>query len=193
MQVAYGWVIKSATDGTPKATATGVTGTVLLPPGQYIATLNVVDNTGASATAGPIRFIVGGTVPKGPSGIGPNAVMRAAINSPPPIVLSAPDGGNKSIALDATGSTPSPGHLIERYVWTVTTQQAGNMQILFRQTVTQPNAAFVSLPVGSYIVSLVILDTSGRNASITQVGCHLVPLSLLCPTDVLSCLVPHLP
>ncbi|KAF8065479.1 hypothetical protein HT031_003080 [Scenedesmus sp. PABB004] len=166
--VAYGWVVKSAIDGTPKATATGATATVLLPPGQYVASVNVVDNTGASATQGPVRFVVGGAGQSGGDGIGPNAVMVAVIKSPAPIVLAAPDGGNKSIPLDATGSTPSPGHLIKRYVWTVTTQQAGGQVVLLNQTAAAPNVAFVSLPVGSYIVSLTIEDTSGRNASIVQ-------------------------
>jgi len=45
-------VVKSAKDGSPRATATGITSTVQLPPGDYVVTLNVVDNTGASSTAG---------------------------------------------------------------------------------------------------------------------------------------------
>lgn len=174
LQVAYGWVVKSATDGTPKATATGQTATVLLGPGLYVATLNVVDNTGASAVYGPVQFRVTGSGPTGNAGggLGPNAVMVAVIKSPPQIVIAEKDlqGGNKSINLDASGSTPSPGHLIDKYVWTVMTQQLGNMQLISNQTVKQANAAFVSLPVGSYIVSLVMFDTSGRNSSITQVG-----------------------
>jgi hypothetical protein len=173
LQVAYGWVIKSATDGTPKATATGQTTTVMLPPGLYVATLNVVDNTGASSTQGPLQFRVTGPgqASTNPS-IGPNAIMVAKIQSPPPIVIAGQEvqGGNKSINLDASGSTPSPGHLIDRYIWTVTTSQPGNMQVLYNATVRQANAAFVELPVGSYIVSLVMVDTSGRNSSITQVS-----------------------
>jgi hypothetical protein len=172
-QVAYGWVIKSATDGTPKATATGQTTTVLLPPGLYVVTLNVVDNTGASSTQGPLQFrVTGPGQSSNTPGIGPNAIMVAKIASPPPIVIAGPEvqGGNKSINLDASGSTPSPGHLIDRYIWTVTTAQPGNMQIVYNATVRQANAAFVELPVGSYIVSLVMIDTSGRNSSITQVS-----------------------
>jgi hypothetical protein len=166
-------VIKSATDGTPKATATGQTATVMLPPGLYVATLNVVDNTGFSSTQGPLQFRVTGPGQASTNpGIGPNAIMVAKIQSPPPIVIAGQElqGGNKSINLDASGSTPSPGHLIDRYIWTVTTSQPGNMQVLYNATVRQANAAFVELPVGSYIVSLVMVDTSGRNSSITQVS-----------------------
>ncbi|KAF6263504.1 hypothetical protein COO60DRAFT_1635124 [Scenedesmus sp. NREL 46B-D3] len=159
--VAYGWVIKSATDGTPRATATGQTSTVLLPPGLYVVTLNVVDNTGASSTQGPLQFrVTGAGQASNAVGLGPNAVMAAVIASPPPIVIAGNElqGGNRSINLDASGSTPSPGHLIDRYIWTVTTAQPGNIQVLYNAT----------LPIGSYIVSLVVVDTSGRNSSITQ-------------------------
>lgn len=41
--------------------------------------------------------------------------------------------------------------------------------MLAQQTLAQPVGAFVSLPVGSYVVSLVVRDSGGRNASITQV------------------------
>eukprot|EP00878_Enallax_costatus_P034879 GHUV01038813.1.p1 GENE.GHUV01038813.1~~GHUV01038813.1.p1 ORF type:complete len:314 (+),score=52.43 GHUV01038813.1:280-1221(+) len=168
--VAYGWVVKSATDGTPRATATGVTSTLQLPPGQYVVTLNVVDNTGANSQQGPVRFmVVGAGQIGGPAGIGPNPVMMAVIKSPPQIVLSGRDGGNVSIPLDATGSLPAPGFLVDRYSWTVSTQQAGNQVLLSQQTVKQANAATVSLPVGSYIVTLVVVDTGGRNSTLTKV------------------------
>lgn len=171
LQVAYGWVIKSALDGTPKATATGNQTTVLLPPGIYVATLNVVDDSGTSATAGPNQFNVTGDsqAGTGPAGIGPYAVMAAVIKSPTPVVPQAANGINQSVPLDATGSTASPGHLIRRYIWTVTTEQAGNRAVLFNQTLREPTGASVLLPVGSYIVSLVVIDTSGRNSSIIQV------------------------
>lgn len=170
--MAYGWVVKSATDGTPKATATGVTNTIQLAPGQYVVTLNVVDNTGANSQQGPVRFMVTGAGQLGgPAGIGPQPVMMAVIKSPPQVVLSGKDGGNVSVPLDATGSLPAPGFLVDRYIWTVQTQQAGNQVLLSQQTVTQANAATVSLPVGSYIVTLTVVDTGGRNSTLTKVGC----------------------
>eukprot|EP00882_Tetradesmus_deserticola_P005769 GHRQ01006074.1.p1 GENE.GHRQ01006074.1~~GHRQ01006074.1.p1 ORF type:complete len:256 (+),score=31.74 GHRQ01006074.1:72-770(+) len=94
----------------------------------------------------------------------------AMIASPPQTVIAGSElqGGNKSISLDASGSTPSPGHLIERYIWTVTTAQPGNMEVVYNATVRQANAAFVELPVGSYIVLLRVVDTSDRSSSITQ-------------------------
>ncbi|WIA36853.1 hypothetical protein OEZ86_008104 [Tetradesmus obliquus] len=174
--VAYGWVVKSASDGTPQATATGVSTTILLPRGMYVVTLNVVDSTGSSSTAGPLQFTVagqgssssGGSQGSG-SSIDPSlAIMLAKIASPPPIVMMAAGGGNVSIQLDAAGSSASPGFVIDQYVWTVTNQQAGNSIVLSQQVVRQVSAAFVALPVGSYIVSLVVRDTSGRNASIAQ-------------------------
>jgi hypothetical protein len=82
------------------------------------------------------------------------------------------DGGNISIPLDATGSTAPPGRQLVSYVWTVTNQQAGDMTIIKQQTVTQPVGASVSLPTGSYIVSLIVVDNTGRNASVVQVGLH---------------------
>uniref|UniRef100_A0A383WLE3 PKD domain-containing protein n=1 Tax=Tetradesmus obliquus TaxID=3088 RepID=A0A383WLE3_TETOB len=174
--VAYGWVVKSASDGTPQATATGVSTTILLPRGMYVVTLNVVDSTGSSSAAGPLQFTVagqgssssGGSQGSG-SSIDPSlAVMLAKIASPPPIVMMAAGGGNVSIQLDAAGSSASPGFVIDQYAWTVTNQQAGNSIVLSQQVVRQVSAAFVALPVGSYIVSLVVRDTSGRNASIAQ-------------------------
>jgi hypothetical protein len=170
-QVAYGWVVKSLSDGTPRATATGVTATVLLPPGRYSATLNAVDNTGFSSTTGPTNFAVTGAGPRGPNPIGSlaTAVMVARIASPPPIVSMGPDGQNVSINLDATGSTPSPGQQLTSYAWTVTAQLGGVPLVFFQEVVQQANSAFVSLPVGSYIVNLITKDTAGRNASITQV------------------------
>jgi hypothetical protein len=145
---------------------------------MYVVTLNVVDSTGTSSTAGPVQFTVTGQN-SGDSGISSGssgssidlslAVMLAKIASPPPIVMMAKDGGNVSIQLDAAGSSASPGFVIGQYVWTVTNQQAGNSVVLSQQVVRQVSAAFVSLPVGSYIVSLVVRDTSGRNASIAQV------------------------
>lgn len=172
IQVAYGWVIRSLSDGTPRATATGITATVLLPPGRYSATLNAVDNTGFSSTVAPVSFIVTGTGPRGPNPIGSmaTAIMAARIVSPPPIVSMGIDGQNVSINLDATGSTASPGQQLTSYAWTVTAQLGGVPLVFFQEAVQQPNAAFVSLPVGSYIVNLIIKDTAGRNASITQVG-----------------------
>jgi hypothetical protein len=174
LQVAYGWVVKSASDGTPQATATGVSTTILLPRGMYVVILNVVDSTGTSSTTGPVQFTVtgqnSGSYGGGSSSIDPSlAVMLAKIASPPPIVMMAADGGNVSVQLDAAGSSPGPGFVIDQYVWTVTNQQAGNSVVLSQQVVRQVSAAIVVLPVGSYIVSLVVRDTSGRNASIAQV------------------------
>jgi hypothetical protein len=177
--MAYGWVVKSASDGTPQATATGISTTILLPRGMYVVTLNVVDSTGTSSTAGPVQFTVTGYNSGsssygggGSSSTDPSlAVMLAKIASPPPIVMMAADGGNVSIPLDAAGSSPSPGFVVDQCVWTVTNQQAGNSVVLSQQVVRQVSAAFVMLPVGSYIVSLVVRDTSGRNASIAQVRC----------------------
>jgi hypothetical protein len=80
-----------------------------------------------------------------------------------------PDGQNVSVNLDATGSSPSPGQQITSYAWTVTAQLGGVPLVFFQEVVQQPQAAFVSLPVGSYIVNLIVRDTAGRNASITQV------------------------
>lgn len=164
-------MIKSLSDGSPRATATGITATVLLPPGRYSATLNAVDNTGFSSTAGPTAFIVTGSGPRGPNPIGSmsTAVMAARIINPPPIVSMGPDGQNVSVNLDATGSTASPGQQITSYAWTVTAQLGGVPLVYFQEVVQQPQAAFVSLPVGSYIVNLIVRDTAGRNASITQV------------------------
>lgn len=164
-------MVRSLSDGSPRATATGVTATVLLPPGRYSATLNAVDNTGFSSTAGPTQFIVTGAGPRGPNPIGSmsTAVMAARIISPPPIVSMGPDGQNVSINLDATGSMPSPGQQLTTYAWTVTAQLGGVPLVYFQEVVQQPQAAFVSLPVGSYIVNLIVRDTAGRNASITQV------------------------
>lgn len=123
-KVAYGWVVKSANDGSPRATATGATSTLQLGPGQYAATLNVVDNTGASGTAGPVAFTVSGPGPAaGPGNAPSGALMAAKIASPLLIVASAPDGGNASIALDASGSTPSPGRELTTFAWTVANQQ----------------------------------------------------------------------
>lgn len=171
-QVAYGWVVKSVPDGNPRATATGITATVLLPPGRYTATLNAVDNTGFSTTAGPTQFVVTGNGPKGPTPLGSmsTAVMAARISSPPPIVSQGQDGQNVSINLDATGSTPSPGQQLTTYAWTVTAQLGGVPLVYFQEVVNQANAAFVSLPSGSYIVNLIVKDTAGRNSSITQVS-----------------------
>ncbi|WIA16634.1 hypothetical protein OEZ85_013297 [Tetradesmus obliquus] len=175
--VAYGWVVKSASDGTPQAAATSVSTTILLPRGMYVVTLNVVDSTGSSSTAGPLQFTVAGQSSgsqgsgssSGGSSIDPSlAVMLAKIASPPPIVMMAAGGGNVSIQLDAAGSSASTGFVIDQYVWTVTNQQAGISIVLSQQVVRQVSAAFVALPVGSYIVSLVVRDTSGRNASIAQ-------------------------
>jgi hypothetical protein len=146
---------------------------------MYVVTLNVVDSTGASSTAGPVQFTVTGQNSGSSSSYGGSsssssidpslAVMLAKIASPPPIVMMAADGGNVSIQLHAAGSSPGPGFVIDQYVWTVTNQQAGNSVVLSQQVVHQVSAAFVALPVGSYIVSLVVRDTSGRNASIAQV------------------------
>eukprot|EP00775_Hariotina_reticulata_P011235 gene11235-11384_t len=167
--VAYGWVVKSAVDGSPRATATGITSTVQLPPGGYAVTLNVVDNTGGSDTDGPVQFAVRGPGLSGPGGIGPSsAVMMARITSPPVIVVTRAGGGNQSIPLDASGSSAGPGRQLQLYVWTVTNQQAGNMVVLYQQAVRQAVGGFVALPVGSYIVSLIVQDNAGRNASITQ-------------------------
>lgn len=99
-----------------------------------------------------------------------SALMAARITSPPPIVGMGPDGQNVSINLDATGSTPSPGQQLTTYAWTVTAQLGGVPLVFFQEVVKQPNAAFVMLPVGSYIVNLIVKDTAGRNASITQVN-----------------------
>jgi hypothetical protein len=98
------------------------------------------------------------------------AIMAARIVSPPPIVSMGADGQNVSINLDATGSTASPGQQLTSYAWTVTAQLGGVPLVFFQEAVQQPNAAFVSLPVGSYIVNLIVKDTAGRNASITQVS-----------------------
>jgi hypothetical protein len=160
---------------------------------MYVVTLNVVDSTGTSSTTGPVQFTVTGQNSgssyggSSSSSIDPSlAVMLAKISSPPPIVMMAADGGNVSIQLDAAGSSPGPGFVIDQYVWTVTNQQAGNSVVLSQQVVRQVSAAFVALPVGSYIVSLVVRDTSGRNASIAQVrpsavSCEIwLPCMLVC-------------
>lgn len=98
------------------------------------------------------------------------AVMAARIASPPPIVSMGPDGMNVSVNLDATGSSASPNQQLTTYAWTVTAQLGGVPLVFYQEVVQQANAAFVQLPVGSYIVNLIVRDTAGRNASITQVG-----------------------
>lgn len=109
-----------------------------------------------------------------PVGSVATAVMAARIASPPPIVSMGPDGQNTTINLDATGSTPSPGQQLTTYAWTVTAQLGGVPLVFYQEVVQQANAAFVQLPVGSYIINLIVKDTAGRNASITQVGCACV-------------------
>jgi hypothetical protein len=50
------------------------------------------------------------------------------------------------------------------------------MVVLYQQAVRQAVGGFVALPVGSYIVSLIVQDNAGRNASTTQVGVKVWPL-----------------
>jgi hypothetical protein len=181
---------------------------VLLPPGRYVATLNAVDNTGFSSTAGPQAFTVQGPGPRGPNPLGSmsTAVMAARIASPPPIVSMGTDGQNVSINLDGTGSMPSPGQQLQSYAWTVTAQLGGVPVVFFQEVVQQATAAFVSLPVGSYIVNLIVRDTAGRNASITQVcvlsvvgcllrpsGCVFLLAASLCTTLSLTASLFHCP
>jgi hypothetical protein len=60
------------------------------------------------------------------------------------------------------------------------------LKVLSQQVVREVSAAFVALPVGSYIVSLVVRDTSGRNASIAQVRPSLLEAGL-CDSMMLVC------
>lgn len=151
--VAYGWVIRSQPDNNAVATATGPVAQVQLPIGAYTATLAVLDSANANSTT-VSNFNVGSP-----------GSTQAVITLPPSFVVAAPTG-NTTVALDATGSTAAPGRSIASYNWYVTTQTTPRLPIAnyTGSTATQS----VRVPTGSYIVTLVVLDTSGLNATMTK-------------------------
>ena len=154
--VGYTWIIRKVPDRAVAATATGPATTLQLNPGQYFATLVIIDTAGGRSNSSVV-FSVG--VPGGA-----NPVVAAVIDSPPSFV-SAAARGNTTITLDGSSSTPSPGRSLIGYNWVVSTTGFPPVQVATRKGVT----ATVTLAVGQYRVQLKAHDSGGLESNMDKV------------------------
>lgn len=104
--------------------------------GVYNVTLRVSDGTGLSSIA-TNTFLIGAGRADG---------LIAVIALPNSYIPASP-GGNTTVRLDATGTTPSPGNTLTQYVWAV-------ISLPDKQPVANTTAASssVQLPPGEYQV-----------------------------------------
>ncbi|WP_207632894.1 PKD domain-containing protein, partial [Foetidibacter luteolus] len=142
----YKWQLTAAPVGYSSAAANAATIKLTkLAAGSYTATLTVIDNDGATASA-KVSFLVNKA---------PNVAPVASVKAPASITLPV-----DSLILDGAASYDKDGS-IKQYKWELTTAPAG-------YTFTATNSATVKLSklvAGSYAATLTITDNAGATAS----------------------------
>ena len=150
--VAHRWSVYSKADHTLiTSSVDGQRTPVWLGPGEYSLELVITDTSGQTATA------------KKGFAVGDVAETLAHISAPASGFMEVADGGSVEVQLSASGSKAGPGRTVTSYSWSVI-RLPDNSQVA---SGSGP-AATVSLPGGSYKVTLTVSDSAGGRATASK-------------------------